>query len=133
MSLTDAALARRFLERAIAHQTNPALDTATVDDLMTLATSLDADGVTPIFTAADLNRAASMAWQTKAGLTSDQYDLGGGPGKTLTRSQWFDHCMQMSAAYAAGAMNVLGGTGTAKRGIGSVSLVSPLYTESEAV
>lgn len=133
MSITDAALARRFLERAIAHQTNPALDTATVDDLMTIAASLDTDGVTTLYTGADLNRAASMGWQFKAGLTSDQYDLGGGPGKTLTRSQWFDHCMSMSASYASGAMNVLGGTGTTRRGIGSISLVSPLSTESEAV
>lgn len=128
MTLDDAALARRLLESAIAMNTNPTLTEAQVDDLMTLAASED-DDLNTVYVDVDLNRAASLGWSWKAGMTSDQYDLGGGPGKTLTRSQWFEHCQQMSRSYASGALGVVGGRRGG--GIGSVSFVSPAYTESE--
>ncbi len=121
MIITDPGLARRLLERAIATTTKPTLSTVEVDDLMALASSVDANGAT-VYTSADLNRSASIGWQTKAGLTSDQYDLGGGTGKTLDRSQWFDHCMRLSASYASGAMGVVGVTASSSyRSIPAVS------------
>jgi hypothetical protein len=125
--LTDAALARRLMERAVAMTTNPTLDAAQVDDLMTLAESLDADANT-VYTDADLNRAASIGWLWKAGLTSDQYDLGGGQGRTLTRSQWYDHCTQLANAYGNGTLNVLGGSGT-RGSIGVITLAA--YPDAE--
>lgn len=127
-TLTDAALARRLLERAIANTTAPALDAATVDDLLMLAASTDAEGNT-VYTDADLDRAAALGWQMKAGLTSNQYDLGGGAGVTLDRSQWFAHCVQMSERYASGAMSVLGAR-LRRGGIGSIGLVTPATAET---
>lgn len=126
MQIDDAALARRLLEAAVAMTTNPALSATQVDDLMVIAASLD-DDLNTVYTSGDLNRAASLGWSWKAGLISDQYDIGGGTGKTLTRSQWFDHCQRMSDLYRTGAMGVLGGRRTG--GIGSIGLVSPAYTE----
>jgi hypothetical protein len=126
MQIDDAALARRLLEAAVAMTTKPALSAAQVDDLMVVAASLDAD-LNTVYVDTGLNRAASLGWAWKAGLTSDQYDLGGGPGKTLTRSQWFDHCTQMSRSYASGTLGVLGGRRSG--GIGVISLVTPGYTD----
>ncbi len=129
MIITDPALARRLLERAIATTTKPTLSIVEVDDLMALASSQDANGAT-VYTSADLNRSASIGWQTKAGMTSDQYDLGGGTGKTLDRSQWFDHCMRLSASYASGAMGVVGVS--ASSSYRSIPAVSSTMASTEA-
>lgn len=124
MTILDAALARRLLEAAVAIDTKPALTSAQVDDLMTLAASADEFG-DPVYTDTGLNKAASVGWQIKSGLTSDQYDLGAGQGRTLDRSQWFAHCREMADAYASGRMNV---AGSARRrgGISSIGLVTGL-------
>ena len=129
-TLTDAALARRMVERAVAMTTTPTLDAEQVDDLMTLAASLDADLAT-VYTEADLNRAVAVGWGWKAGMVSDQYDLGGGPGRTLTRDQWYQHCREQAAMYQRGALSVLGGTGRGGSGIGVISLVSADYVDTE--
>lgn len=121
-TLTDPLLARRMLERSIAHGTNPALPADAVTDLLTLAASLDALGAT-VYTSAGLDRAAAIGWQQKAALVSDQYDLGGGPGRTLDCSQWFAHCMEMAARFGSGQMSVLGER-RGGRGIGSVTLTT---------
>ncbi len=121
--LTDAAFAERMLRAALGGE--PVLSEERIADLLTLATSYDAD-LFPQFTVQDLNRAASRGWQDKAALTADQYDIGGGAGKTLDRSQWFDHCMAMAAGYALDTYSVLGVTGGSKRGIGTIGFVSPL-------
>jgi len=126
--VTDAAFARRRLEAALAMNTNPTLSPAQVDDLMVIAETNDVDGNT-VYTSASLNQAASAGWADKAGLTSDQYDLGGGTGKTLTRSDWHRHCSQMADDYATGRKGVLGSRG--RGGIGVIEFVSPAYTESE--
>ena len=131
--ITDELFARRMLEAALGGE--PALTEERVDDLMILAVSLDEKFV-PVYTEANLNRAASLAWQQKAALTADQYDLGGGAGKTLDRSQWFDHCMRMAAGYADGTFSVLGGGGnvaggSSPKGIGVISLTSSLSREVE--
>lgn len=127
ISTTDPVFARRMLERAIAHQTKPTLDTAAVTDLMAIAVTTGTGGGPNVYTGVGLNKAASIGWQWKSALTSDQYDLGGGAGKTLDRSQWFAHCMAMAASYAQGAQGVLdgGASGNVRRsGIDSIGLVS---------
>lgn len=125
--VTDAVLARRLLDAALGGL--PALEPERMDDLMLLATSLDESGSVQ-YTERDLNRAASLGWQWKAGLTANQYDLGGGSGKTLDRSQWFDHCMRMAAGYADGAFSVMGSPnasdGTRRSGIGVIAVGSSL-------
>lgn len=125
-TLTDEALARRMLERAIANTTNPALDARAVNDLMTMAASTvtNADGSTStVYTEAKLNGAAATGWDWKAGLTSDQYDLGGGSGVTLTRSQWQETCEKRAERFRTGLSSVLAESKTG-RGIGSITLVN---------
>ncbi|MDQ3654012.1 MAG: hypothetical protein M3457_02885 [Chloroflexota bacterium] len=124
---TNAVTARALLEDAIALATTPTLTTAQVDRAFALASSLAADGVTIQYTASDLNRAAAWAWNLKAGLTSNQYDLGGGSGVTLDRSQWHAHCRSMAYAYGSGSMSVTGAS-TARGGIGSIALTTEVST-----
>src|SRR5690606_21402158 len=124
MTILDAALARRLLEAAVAIDTKPALSSAQVDDLMTLAASADEYG-DPVYTDEGLNKAASVGWEIKSGLTSDQYDLGAGKGRTLDRSQWIAHCREMAGAYAPGRMSVAGST-RRRGGRGSIGVVTGL-------
>lgn len=131
MTLTDAALARRRLEAALAMGTKPTLSSTDVDDLLMQAASTDADGNT-VYTGEALNAAAASGWAQKAGMTSDQYDMGGGPGKTLDRSQWQATCERLAEKYSMGRLNVLA-TVTRRRGIGSVGLTTSLAVESEGV
>ncbi len=119
---TNAAVARLLLEDALALTTEPTLTTAQVTRAFSLASSLNAAGEV-VYISADLNRAAAWGWNIKSGLTSAQYDLGGGSGKTLTRDQWFQHCMTLAARYASGAMSVTGSS-TGRGGIGSIGMVS---------
>ncbi len=121
----DAVTARALLEDALALTTKPTLAAAQVTRAFSLASSLNAAGEV-IYISADLNRAAAWGWNIKAGLTSDQYDLGGGDRK-LTRDQWFQHCMTMAAMYSSGAMSVTG-TSTRRSGIGSIALTTEAST-----
>ncbi len=132
--ITDEAYAERMLKGALGGQ--PELSDPQIADLMTLATSQSEDGA-DVFTEYDLNRAASLGWQWKSGIVTNQYDLGGGAGKTLDRSQWFNHCMRMAAGYADGTYSVLGAPGVAggkrKVGIGVIGLTSPMARDSEVL
>lgn len=136
--ITDEAYAERMLRAALGGE--PELSEERIEDLMTLATSIaTVDGeIVSLFTEQDLNRAASRGWQDKAALTANQYDLGGGQGKTLDRSQWHKHCMQQAAWYADGTFSVLGGGGavaggTKPSGIGVIGLTSPLAGDIEVL
>lgn len=129
-TITDADLALRLLERAIATGSRPALDSDAVADLLTLAASTDADGAT-VYTDAGLDRAAATGWAWKAGLTADQYDLGGGAGVTLDRSQWQAACERMAARYASGQMSVVGAR-AGRGGVGVITLASPVGAEGMA-
>jgi len=122
---SNAVTARALLEDALALATKPTLTTAQVDRAFALASSLDTNGVTVLYTAANLNRAAAWGWNVKAGLTAAQYDLGGQGGSSLTRSQWHDHCRNMAMLYGAGAMSVTGAS-TGRSGIGSIGLTTEL-------
>lgn len=109
--------ARKLLERAVGMTGKPVLATADIDLLLELAVS---DGV---YTSQALNRAASTGWDWKSALTADQYDLGGGSGKYLTRNQWFQQCMAMSEAYRNGSKTVDGIPGTNRpRGFGVIAI-----------
>ena len=127
---TDAVTARYLLEQALAMTTQPTLSEAQVDALMTWAESTDADTLGTVYTATSLDAAAAKGWEWKQGLVSDQYDLGGGPGRTLTRSQWFAHCEAMATAYATGRKSVAGSPRRGS-GIGVIGLVSADYVDTE--
>lgn len=106
----DAVTARALFEDAIGVGSTPALTAAQVDRYFGLASALDTDGVTVVYPAAGLNAAAAAAWDVKANLTADMYDLGGGPGRTLDRSQWHQFCKARAADYRTGAASVTGET-----------------------
>lgn len=124
----DAATAERLIRNALGG--TPELSPEQYADLLVIAVSVDDLG-DPVYTGAGLNRAAALGWSWKSALTADKYDLGGGTGRTLDRSQWFAHCEHMRARYASGAMSVTGETLTRRSGIGSIRLVSPAYAESD--
>lgn len=130
----DATAARQMLEDAIAPDQEPTLTEEQVDRAFALASSLDADGVTVLYTASDLNKAAAWAWNTKAAKAAALYDLGGGNGKYLKESSVYVHCRDMAAAYGSGAMSVTGSS-VGRSGIGSIGLstvVSADYWEGLA-
>lgn len=127
--LTDATLARDLLQRAVAHETNPVLSVAEVDSLMTIATSLDVEGV-EVFTGADLNRAASLGWQWKAAKVAADFNVALPEGQRYDRAQAFEHFMDLAGQYASGAMSVLGSSlSGARGGIATIGLVSTLGSD----
>lgn len=127
--LTDAVLARTLLERAVAWQTAPVLTTQEVTDLLALAVT---DGT---YGGTDLNRAASLGWQWKAGRVTKNYSQSLGDGVKFSREQVYAHCMAMAAKYATGELSVLGTSLPGKRrsGIGVVGLVSTMVDPAEVV
>lgn len=128
--VTDAEYAERMLRAALGGE--PQISDDQIADLMVLATTVEVMDAVIVskFTEHNLSRAASLGWQWKSGITANQYDLGGGPGKTLDRSQWFDHCMRMAAGFADGTFSVLGSggnvAGSGKSGIGVITVGSSL-------
>lgn len=105
MIFTDPIVVERLLRNALGGR--PDLSVEQLDDLIELARDTEAEE--PEWAEARLNQVIVTGWGWKAGLTADQYDLGAGSGKTLDRSQWFDHCHRMAAAYASGQLSVAGG------------------------
>lgn len=122
---SDAVTARYLLVQSLAMTTKPTLSEEQVDALMTWAASTDAVTEATVYTEANLNAAAAKGWEWKQGLVSDKYDLGGGPGRTLTRSQWFRHCEAMADAYATGRKSVAG-TPQRSAGSGTIGLTTTL-------
>lgn len=121
--ITDPATAERLLRNALGGK--PELTAEQVADLMTIAAS-DVDGET-VYTGPGLNKAAALGWSWKSALQASQYDLGGGQGRTLDRSQWFAHCEHMRSLYASGAASVIGDDVAPRRsGIGSIGLTTVL-------
>jgi len=102
MAEYEATVARQLLDRAAGAATKPTLAEADMLLLMDLAA---VDGV---YTSAGLNRSAALAWEWKRNMITDQYDLGGGNGKYLTRSQWVQHCEDNAASYRNGTSTVDG-------------------------
>lgn len=127
---TDAVTARALLEDALALTSNPTLTIAQVDRAFGLASSLNAAGEV-IYISADLDRAAAWGWNIKAGLTSDQYDLGGGSGKTLKRSQWQAACERIASKYGYGVWSVTGDVVTAGDTAGTVTTLHLNYLTDE--
>jgi hypothetical protein len=123
--LTDATQARTLLEQATAWDSDPVLTSTEVDDLMDLAASENDDSDT-VYTGADLNRAASLGWQWKAGKVAGYFTTALPDGMKFNREQVYEHCMTMAANYASGILSVIG-TGLPGRrtsGIASVGLMT---------
>lgn len=123
--VTVAATARTLLERAVAWESVPTLTEDEVTDLLVLAASED-DGTT-VYTGRDLNRAASVGWQWKAGKVAGDFTTALPEGMKFNREQVYEHCMTQSAGYAVGTLSVLGTSLVGRRaGIGVVGLVSTM-------
>lgn len=121
MAEYTAAVARQLLDRAAGAATKPTLAEADMLLLMNLAAT---DGV---YTSAGLNRAAALAWEWKRNMITDQYDLGGGNGRYLTRSQWVQHCEANAASYRNGTSTVDGAVSTTSaRGFGVIAIEGQL-------
>ena len=126
MASYDAETARSLLERAIGMTTNPALSETDVDLLMSIIGDTQAD-FSITYTSAQLNTAAALGWEWKANQVTDKYDIGGGAGKYLTQSQWWEHCRSTAADYRNGAKTIDGATtGTGPRGFGVVAITGEL-------
>lgn len=120
--IIDAAYAERLLRNALGG--NPELSEEQFADLLQIAADEDSIGEV-FYDGPGLNRAAATGWSWKMSLQAEKYDLGGGQGRTLDRSQWFAHCEHMRGMYASGAASVIGGS-TRRSGIGSIGLTTVL-------
>ena len=125
MAEYSALVARQLLDRAAGADTKPTLAEADMLLLMDVAAT---DGV---YTSAGLNKAAGLAWDWKSNLITDQYDIGGGSGKYLTRHQWWEMCRTTAEAYRIGAKTVDGdGGGMGPKGFGVIGIKGQLAGES---
>lgn len=125
MAEYDAIVARQLLDRAAGAATKPTLAEA---DMLLLMSVAEKDGV---YTSAALNEAAATAWEWKSNMVTDQYDLGGGNGKYLTRHQWWEQCRATAADYRNGAKTVDGkASGMGPRGFGVIAIQGQLAGES---
>lgn len=128
----NAVTARSLLERAVGMTTKPTLAVADVDLLMSIIGTLQTDGST-LYTTAELNTAAALGWEWKANQVTDKYDLGGGAGKYLTQSQWWEHCRATAADYRTGVKTIDGTGGHPGRGMGTVTLTSSMLRTTEVL
>lgn len=125
MAEYDVSVARPLLERAVGMNTKPTLAESDVDLLMDIAMG---DGTT--YTSAGLNKAAALGWGWKSAQVTDQYDLGGGSGKYLTRHQWWEQCQATAESYRNGAATVDGeSSGMGPRGFGVIAIKGSMAGE----
>lgn len=120
---TDAVTARALLEDALSWEAEPVLTTAQVDRAFALASSLDTDDVTVLYTSANLNKAAAWGWNVKLGKAVELFKLGASGGAEINEDQVYIHCREMAAAYGSGALSVTGESRTG-RGMASVGMIT---------
>lgn len=121
MAEYTASVARQLLDRAAGSTTKPTLSEA---DMLLL---MDVAAVDGVYTSAGLNKAAALAWDWKSNLVTDQYDLGGGNGKYLTRHQWWEQCRATAEMYRNGSKTVDGTpSGMGPRGFGVIAIKGQL-------
>lgn len=103
--MTEAE-ARERLERKVAHDIEPILSAADVDDLLEQSKRPDAAGLspsdpdwTPTF---DVDAGAALGWEVKAGRASAAFDFGE-DGQRFNRSQMHEQCMAMAVHYRRGS------------------------------
>ena len=124
--VTVEATARTLLERSVAWESVPVLTTAEIDDLLDLASS-ENDAEAIVYTGRDLNRAASIGWQWKAGKVASYFTTALPEGMKFNREQVYEHCIQQSVGYANGSLSVIGTSLPGRHaGISSIHLVSTM-------
>ncbi len=124
--LTDATLARTLLEKATAYDSAPVLTAAEVTTLLAQASSLNDAGAT-VYSGANLNRAASIGWQWKAGKVAGYMTTALPDGMKFNREQVYEHCLTMATRYGTGELSVIGTSLAGRRaGVGVVGLISTM-------
>jgi hypothetical protein len=101
----DETTARNTLAEMVGMDDVPTLSPAAFELLVDYARVRDPYGLHPDdsgWTATwNLHRAASRGWKWKAGKLASQYQVSGG-GQSLSRQQWWEHCIAMSDQYKSG-------------------------------
>lgn len=102
----DQATALAQLTANVAANTKPVLDATALSRLLALAAVPDSAGHAvddpawvPTYSDRGLRKASAQGWREKAGLVSDQYDVGVGSGVTFDRSQLISFCLDMAKQY----------------------------------
>lgn len=100
--MTEAE-ARARLERMVAHDVDPVLSSAEVDDLMEIAKREDSEGLAPSDDdwepTFDLIPAAAEGWRWKAGKASPRFGVTLNT-EALQRQQVYAHCIAQADIYA---------------------------------
>lgn len=96
-----------LINAALAVGSKPDLEPERLQAVMLLAESVNADGDVT-YTSESMARAVAAGWRWKAGIISNQYELGGGSGKYLKRNQWFEQCTAIADKYSNGVWMVDG-------------------------
>lgn len=99
----DRTTALQLLRNMIAYTSAPTLPSGSDDLLLdNYGAVVDAAGLLPSdanwVPTWDLNNAAATGWDWKANLIADRYD-GAVDGQSLSRSQWYDHCVARAKEY----------------------------------
>lgn len=112
----DETQARDSLAAMVGIEDVPSLSGEEFELLVIFAQIRDANGVRPSDTGwvptYNLARAAARGWQWKAGRIASVYNVSG-DGQSLTRAQWFDHCLAMVKLYSSSSLGTIqvGATG----------------------
>jgi hypothetical protein len=105
----DEAAARARIERLTAHDVDPILDTADIDDLVGVAKSFDSLGRLPTDPewepTWDIYKAAAAGWDIKAGRAAGDFRFEE-DNAVFHREQVFRHCSAMSQRYRRSAVQV---------------------------
>lgn len=106
----DVAVARARLERMLSWESDPALTSAEVDDLMLMIREPDDAGRLPDAAgwagAWNLNRGAAEGWLWKAGKVADRFDFGSDVND-FKRDQLHKHCLEQSKQYRRGSRTLV--------------------------
>lgn len=112
--------AEQQLRAMVSASEEPTLSDDEVTTLLALTAVMDSAGLAPThddWTATyDLNRAAAMGWEWKAGKVANQFNFSSEERSKYERSQVYNQCMASARAFKArihGTANIPGGVATA--------------------
>lgn len=108
------------LRAMVQASSEPLLTDDEITTLLSLTAVVDADGLAPThddWTATyDLNRAAAMGWEWKAGKVANQFNFSSEERSKYERSQVYNQCMASARMYKSrihGTASIPGGVATA--------------------
>lgn len=106
----DETAARDNLAAMVGMDDIPTISAVDFELLVTYAQIRDSAGVRPSdagwVPTYDLNRAAARGWRWKAAKIASVYNVSG-DGRSLSRAQWFDHCLEMVKLYSSSSLGTV--------------------------